>query len=131
MIVETVRVSKRARDQLITLKRNTKLENWNVACRWALMESLKEPSIPSKEITSPDSPIEMTWKTFTGPNDEVITALVKQRCITDRIEPTPENLARQFKLHLHRGIRYLAADRGISSIADLVASAFPPPTPPM
>jgi len=121
MIVETVRVSKRARDQLITIKRNTKIENWNVVCRWALMESLKEPTVPSKEITTPDSNIEMTWRTFTGPNDEIIAALIRERCLTDGIEPTQENLVEQFKLHLHRGIRYLAADRQMNSIAELVS----------
>lgn len=124
MIVETVRVSKRARDQLITIKRNTKIENWNVVCRWALMESLREPTVPSKEITTPDSNIEMAWRTFAGPNDEIIAALIKERCLADGIEPTQENLLEQFKLHLHRGIRYLAADRQMSNIAELVSRSI-------
>lgn len=121
MIVETVRVSKRARDQLITIKRNTKIENWNVVCRWALMESLREPTVPSKEITTPDSNIEMAWRTFAGPNDEIIAALTRERCLADGIEPTQENLVEQFKLHLHRGIRYLSADRSITSTSELIA----------
>lgn len=124
MIVETVIVSKRARDQLITLKRRTKVENWNVLCRWALMESLKEPNAPSKEITTPSSSLEMTWKTFAGSNDEVITAIMTQRCLADHIEPTDANLSRQFKLHLHRGIRYLSADVNLRGISDLLAKSL-------
>ena len=83
MILETVTVSQRARDHLIALKRHTKIENWNVLCRWALMASLKNPDRPSKEVTTPESNIEMTWRTFAGANDEVISALVKQRCAID------------------------------------------------
>ena len=124
MILETVKVSQRARDHLIALKRHTKIENWNVLCRWALMASLKNPDRPSKEVTTPESNIEMTWRTFAGANDEVISALIRQRCVIDGIDPTPEKVAEEFKLHLHRGVRYLFADKEIKSIADLVELAL-------
>ena len=44
MIVESIRISKSGRDQLITLKRRTGIENWNVICRWAFCASSAEPS---------------------------------------------------------------------------------------
>jgi DNA sulfur modification protein DndE len=34
--VETVRISKQGRDQLIKIRRQTGIENWNIICRWAL-----------------------------------------------------------------------------------------------
>ncbi|MEN9360605.1 MAG: hypothetical protein RL095_2140 [Verrucomicrobiota bacterium] len=124
MIVETVRVSQRARDHLIALKRHTKIENWNVLCRWALMVSLKNPDRPTKSTPGADSNIEMSWRTFAGANDEVITALVKQRCVIDGIDPNPENYAEELKLHLQRGITALFANKEIKSIADLVELAL-------
>ena len=121
MIVESVRVSRRAKDHLIALKRQTGIENWNVLCRWALAVSLNEQSVPSKEVTTPDSNVEMAWRTFAGPNDDVITAAVKARCIRDGFPTDEQSVAAQFKLHLHRGIRYLFANKKINSIAEFVA----------
>lgn len=109
MIVETVRISQQGRDQLIKLKRITGIQTWNVLCRWALCTSLAEKSIPPNTKIITDSPIEIAWKTFTGDGmEEVYDALIKQRCKNDGIELSKEALAEQFKLHLHRGLGYLA-----------------------
>ena len=40
MLIETVRVSAKARDELIRLKTKTRIENWNTLCRWAICHSL-------------------------------------------------------------------------------------------
>jgi DNA sulfur modification protein DndE len=119
MSLETVTVSKQAKDQLVWLKRWTKLENWNVLCRWALISSLAEPSVPPRTHIAADSNVEMTWKTFTGEHPELYLALLRMRCKRDGIPLDSESLAQQLKLHLHRGIGYLAGDRGIRSIGDL------------
>ncbi|WP_435947067.1 DndE family protein [Dryocola sp. BD586] len=34
MSIDNVRLSEKAKQQLITLKRRTGIENWNVLCRW-------------------------------------------------------------------------------------------------
>lgn len=123
MIVETVRISQQGRDQLIKLKRNTGIQNWNILCRWALCTSLAEKSIPPQIKIVTDSPIEIAWKTFTGDGmEEIYDALVKQRNKTDGLELTKESLAEQFKLHLHRGLGYLASDKKIDSASTLIAS---------
>ena len=44
--VERVRLSQTAKDQLTKLKRQTRIDRWNVLCRWALCRSLAEPSPP-------------------------------------------------------------------------------------
>ena len=68
-MIETVKVSEKAKLQLITLKKRTGIHNWNTLCRWALALSLKEQSPPPDEVINADSNVEMTWKTFTGGKD--------------------------------------------------------------
>ena len=63
----------------------------------------------------------MTWKVFGGTYADVYWSLLIHRCQQDGIEPTEDNLHQQFRTHLHRGISYLAGDRSIRSIADLLA----------
>lgn len=117
--IENVRLSQKARDQLVKLKRSTGLKQWNVLCRWAFCTSLAEQTKPSPAKIQLDSSVEMTWKVFAGRHEQIYLVLLKQRCKKDGIELTDENLANQFKLHLHRGISYLFADKSIKTIDDL------------
>jgi len=120
MSLETVRVSERAKQQLIKLKRKTGMENWNILCRWAYCLSLAEPSIPPDENIPSDSNVEMTWKTFGGKDENIYLALLKQRCYVDGVGTEQATLEKYFKLHLHRGISYLSNTKKIQSVADLV-----------
>ena len=119
MSVETIRLSQQARDRLIKMKRWTGLRNWNVLCRWALCLSLAEDSVPPATKIPLDSSVEMTWRVFGGTQQELYWALLKQRCARDGLGTDEETLATQFRLHLHRGIGYLAGDRSIRCIADM------------
>lgn len=127
MAIEHIRLSSKAKDQLIKIKRYTGIKNWNTLCRWAFCTSLAEPSCPPNARIPADSNVEMSWRVFTGSNDELYLALLKQRCLSDRIALDPQSLNAQFRLHLHRGIGYLAADRGLRSVAALIARATTPP----
>ena len=118
---ERIRLSQRARDQLVTLKRRTGIRHWNVLCRWAFCRSLAEPSVPPSANIPADSNVEMTWQVFGGSNAEVYAALLRYRCVLDRLGTEPATLNTQFRLHLHRGIGYLVADRRIRSIESLFA----------
>lgn len=122
-MIENVRVSEKAKIQLITLKRRTGLQNWNVLCRWALCVSLREKSEPPKEDLGSDSSIEMTWKTFTGGNEQVYLALVQQRAMQAKVDLDKADLYQYFRLHLHRGISYLAGNPRLQSIEDLIRLA--------
>lgn len=122
--VERIRVSQQARDQLVTLKRRTGLRQWNVLCRWAFCTSLAEGSIPPAADIPADSNVEMSWRVFGGDQADVYGALLRQRCLRDGLGTSPDTLTAQFRLHLHRGIGYLAAERGLKSIGDLVDRAF-------
>jgi len=124
MLIDTVRISKIGKDQLVTLKRRTKIPTWNILCRWAFCVSLAERTPPHEHRDDSQYPIEMTWKTFTGEHESVFLALLRDRCHSDGVPLTEENLVRQLQLHLHRGIAYLAANRELRSIEDLVGMAI-------
>lgn len=123
-MIETVRVSQKARDQLITLKRRTGIPNWNTLCRWAFCVSLAEPHSPPAHPIATDSSVEMTWRVFAGPYSELYWALLKHRCRRDGLGTDGETLAQQFKLHLHRGIGYLAGDQSLRRVSHLLLRAI-------
>ena len=65
----------------------------------------------------------MSWRVFGGRHSDLYMALLKERCLTDGLGISDDVLAFQFRLHLHRGIAYLANDRSIRSVAALAAMA--------
>ena len=120
MVVEHIRLSQRAKDQLIKLKRVTGIEHWNVLCRWGLCLSLSERSIPPLARVPADSNVEMSWRVFGGRYGDLYVALLKERCERDGLGTGADVLAQQFRLHLHRGIAYLAGNRDLRRIDDLL-----------
>jgi len=106
-MIETVKLSEKAKYQLITLKRRTGIQNWNVLCRWAFCLSLAEKSAPLQEDVITDSSVEMTWKTFSGGKDDLYMALLLLKAKKDGISFEESKISIYFKLHLHRGISYL------------------------
>ena len=119
--IERVRLTKTAEDQLIKLKRNTKIKQWNILCRWALCRSLAEPTAPSPVPIKTDSKVEIAWNVFGGEIADLLLIALKQRCHQDGLETDDETIKQQFTLHLHRGIGYLAGDNQIKQIEDLVS----------
>lgn len=122
-MIETVRVSPAARDQLITLKRRTGLTHWNELCRWALCRSLAEPTSPADVPIHVDDGVEMSWRTFAGPHGDLFLGLLRQRCGQDGLPTDDTTVARYFRLHLHRGIGYLFGDGEVNSIEGLMRLA--------
>lgn len=120
MIIKQIKLSNQSRNKLIQLKSKTKIQNWNVLCRWALTLSLSEPSIPPEMDIPADSNVEMTWQVFGSEFQELYGAIIKERCIKDGLGDAPETLAKYFKLHLNRGISYLSKPKLINSVEDLL-----------
>jgi len=113
-MIENVRISEKARNQLITVKKRTGIQNWNVLCRWALCLSLKESAPPPDENIITDSTVEMSWRTFTGGDENLYMSLLITRARSDGIEIDKLSINNYFKLHLHRGISYLNGGSGNS-----------------
>lgn len=108
MSVETIRLSERAKTQLITMKRRTGIQQWNTLCRWAFCLSVAEPSVPPSEDIVTDSNVEMTWRTFAGTREAAFASLLKYRCKLDGCNPLDEqDLALTLRTHIHRGVSYL------------------------
>ena len=127
MPLEHIRLSQTARDQLITLKRRTGIEHWNVLCRWAFCRSLAEPAPPPTIKLTLDSSVEMTWRVFAGDHGDILWGLLRYRCNKDGVRLDEENLSQQFRLHLHRGIGYLVGDPRVTDIAGLASVALQEP----
>jgi DNA sulfur modification protein DndE len=120
-MIESIRLNRRAKTQLSTLKRRTGIKNWNILCRWAFCLSLSAPDQPRKIDQSGESEVEMTWKTFAGQHDDIYLALLKQRCIQQELKITPKALQKQLHNHLYRGIGYLVSNNGLKNISSLNA----------
>lgn len=123
MSIKQIRLSSQAKEQLIRLKTRTGVSQWNILCRWGFCLSLREPTPPTPIEIPADSNVEMTWHTFGGEYHEIYLALLRLRCQQDGLDVSDETLARQFRLHLHRGIAYLATPQTIRTVADLVGLA--------
>jgi DNA sulfur modification protein DndE len=121
--IERVRISQTAEEQLVKLKRSTKIKQWNILCRWAFCRSLGESSIPSPVAIKTDSNVEIAWSVFGGEIADILLIALKQRCHQDGLGTDPDMLKQQFTLHLHRGIGYLAGDSQIQQIEDLIATS--------
>ncbi|DAC17228.1 MAG TPA: DNA sulfur modification protein DndE [Candidatus Poseidoniales archaeon] len=113
MSIETVRISEKAKRQLIAVKQRTGIEHWNVLCRWAFCLSLADDTLPSEATIPLDSNVEMTWRTFGGEHHEMYLALLKHRTYVEKKGTTQDSLGTQFKLHLHRGIGMLATSKDL------------------
>jgi DNA sulfur modification protein DndE len=121
--IDRFKLSQTAKDQLLKLRRHTKIDQWNILCRWAFCRSLAEPTIPSPVPIPADSNVELTWRVFGGEISDILLIALKQRCHNDGLGCGKETLATQFRLHLHRGIGYLAGDPNLKKIEDLIAVA--------
>ena len=121
--IERIKLSQTAKEQLLKLKRSTKIEQWNILCRWAFCRSLAETAAPSPVPIPQDSNVEMTWRGFGGEMSDILLLALKQRCYNDGLDTDRETLITQFRLHLHRGIGYLAGDQNIKKIEDLMELA--------
>lgn len=117
-MIETVRISPAARDQLITLKRRTGLKHWNELGRWALCRSLGEATRPPNVPIPTEGGIEIEWRTFGGRAADLYLDLIRQRCVVDGLTPDEKTVQKQFLLHLHRGIGYLVGDPQLGKAAE-------------
>lgn len=118
----SLRITNRGRDQLITIKRRTGLQNWNVICRWAFALSLRENTAPPKVDQSGDSSVEMTWDVFGGLSRDQWYAVGLQRF---HEEPgSHESFAQFFRAHVHRGIQMMSAQGQAMSINDVISTVM-------
>lgn len=107
MSIETIRLSEKEKQQLITLKRRTGIHHWNILCRWAFCMSLREPSQPPYEQLPSDSTVEMSWKVFSGSHEALYLGLLRQHAHMHAPKGHSYSELQLARLHINRGLSYL------------------------
>lgn len=118
--LESIGVSQRSREILITLKRRTGIANWNVICRWGFCDSLANQNRPVPVVGQADSNIDMSWDTFAGEIAEPLLAAFEVRAAKDGVSKDKHDRAAYFRSHLERGVSQL---QNAKSIHDLLGKA--------
>jgi DNA sulfur modification protein DndE len=116
--IETIKISKRGRNQLSQIRRQAGIENLNVICRWAFCVSLREKTRPTVIAQKFDGGIEISWKVFAGNQSEIFNALIIIRARKDGFPLNPEGIAYCLISHIHRGLFLLASGKESKSLSD-------------
>ena len=119
--LETVRLDSETKNQFLTLKRRTGIENWNVLARWAFCLSISDPTPIRKTQGTGTGAIEMSWKTFAGEHDGIYWALLLSRCEEESIAFSRDNLSEALRTHIARGAARLAGNRQMRGISDFIS----------
>jgi DNA sulfur modification protein DndE len=120
-LIERVRLTAAAKQQLSTLKRRTGIEHYNVIGRHALCSSLANKTKVPNEALQYGGGLEIDWKTFAGDVDATLTNLLIMRALADEGDAGPSAVRKVLHAHLHRGLSYLASDPNSLS-ADLLSA---------
>ncbi len=107
-MIDRLRLTAAAKNQLITLKRKTGIEHYNTLCRHALCLSLANPTIPPIEEFNFNGGIDIDWRTFTGGNEVLYLNLLLVRLMNDDLPTDVETIKQTLTRHIHRGLSYLA-----------------------
>jgi len=110
-LIERVRLSAAAKQQLSTLKRRTGIEHYNVIGRHALCASLANKTKLPNESLQFSGGLEIDWKTFAGEAEAALTNLLILRAIADEGDATAGTVRKVLHEHLHRGLGYLTSDQ--------------------
>ena len=106
-MIDVIKLSESAKNQLITIRKRTSCENWNIICRWGFLAAIKDSEKVTYENIITDSNVEMTWRTFAGQYDKLYMALLIKELKKQGIEINKKNVNDYFKIYLHNGISIL------------------------
>lgn len=121
-LIERVRLSTAAKQQLSTLKRRTGIEHYNVICRHALCVSLANPAnVPDEQLNYGEG-LEIEWRTFAGESESILLNILIVRVLKDESEVSSKSVRKVLQGHLHRGLSYLLADPNSLHSKSLAAS---------
>lgn len=110
-MIDRLRLTPAAKNQLSALKRKTGIDHNNALCRHAFCLSLANPSQPPTERHNFVGGIEIDFRTFTGGYESLYINLLATRLSEDGLPVSPETLREALVLHVHRGLSYLASRR--------------------
>jgi DNA sulfur modification protein DndE len=108
-MIERVKLTAAAKQQLITLKKRTGIEHYNTICRHALVLSLSNPAPAPIENLQFANGIEIDWDVFTGGCSSTYINLLIVRTAQEGYQCTVSEVRQTLSSHLHRGLSYLAS----------------------
>lgn len=101
-MIDRIRLSATAKNQLITLKRRTGIQHYNSLCRYALCLSLETQSDLPDENLDFSGGLEIDWKVLAGDLGDIIINLA---LLNNQNLKIGENLVRdELTKHIHRGL---------------------------
>jgi DNA sulfur modification protein DndE len=109
-LIERVKLTASAKQQLSTLKRRTGIEHYNVIARHALCASLANRTKVPHEALQYSGGLEIDWRTFAGDAEAALSNMLIMRALVDEEDANPEAVRKVLHAHLHRGLGYLASD---------------------
>jgi DNA sulfur modification protein DndE len=109
MVIDRVKLSAAAKQQLITLKRRSGIEHYNIICRHALCISLANDSPVPAENMQFAGGIEIDWRTFAGEAEATYLNLLIARTLDTGGDCDPATVRATLTAHLHRGLSYLVS----------------------
>lgn len=109
-LIDRVKLTAAAKQQLSTLKRRTGIEHYNVIGRHALCASLANKNKVPNEALQFSGGLEIDWSTFAGDAEATLTNLLIMRALADEGDAGPSSIRKVLHAHLHRGLGYLASD---------------------
>lgn len=118
-MIDIIRISQRAKEQLIQLKRQTGITQWNVLCRWALCLSLADPTPIGDFDDAADSNVEMRWEVFAGEYEKVFLGLIIERIYVECLDCGKKNITKFIRQHIHRGVNCFVSFKKDESICSL------------
>lgn len=111
-MIERVRLTANAKNQLMALKRRVGVEHNNAICRHALCISLSATSLPPSETFNYGGGLEIDWKVLTGSNEDLYINLVCLRQIEGGQPHDEDSLRSAVTHHIHRGLSYMMSKTG-------------------
>jgi DNA sulfur modification protein DndE len=109
-LIERVKLTAAAKQQLSTLKRRTGIEHYNVIGRHALCASLINKTKVPNEVLNFGGGLEIDWKTFAGDAEATLVNMLILRAMADEADAGPLAVRKVLHAHLHRGLGYLTSD---------------------
>ena len=110
-MIDRIRLTSAAKNQLITLKRRTGIEHNNALCRHALCVSLANPAPLPNEKLNFSGGLELDWRTFTGQHETVYYNLVLMRMSNDGTNERSNSVKDAATMHTHRGLSLLVGQK--------------------
>ncbi|AFM64480.1 DNA sulfur modification protein DndE [Pseudomonas aeruginosa] len=104
-MIDRVRLTAAAKNQLITIKKRTGIVHYNSICRHAMCISLSASSDLVVERLSFSEGLEIDWSVLTGGNEELYINIIKASLGKEDV--SEELLKDMATAHIHRGLSYI------------------------